>query len=135
MKRKITTEQVRPQYCIDLDWYQQNGRSFSTLAESRLCPKCRKRLKPTEEKLSGTELLATFRDCCSKTRGFIAREQPVLESAFRLFLSNGNKPLDMEELGRQLSERRGGDTASTSTELLSRLLGNDRYYGLRQVAS
>jgi len=37
-------------------------------------------------------------------------------------------------LGKQLGERWGGAPQRTSVEVLSRLLGNERYYGLRQVA-
>ncbi|GAH99783.1 unnamed protein product, partial [marine sediment metagenome] len=47
--------------------------------------------------------------------------------------ANGNQPLDLEELGRQLSEWRGRDTYRTSAGILSRLLKSDQYYGLRQV--
>jgi len=116
---------------IDLDWYQQYNRSFSTLAEGSLCPKCRERLvgkvTPVEE------LLTNIRDCCSKNPDFITPETPILESVFRLFLANGNQPLDLEELERQLKERRGDDFR-ISVEVLSRLLSSDQYYGLSEVS-
>ena len=79
------------------------------------------------------ELLSTVKDCCSKSPDFITDKLPILDSIFRLFLANGNQPLELEELGGQLSEWRGGDTYSTSAEILSRLLKSDQYYGLRQV--
>ena len=126
----MTTEQVSPVWFIDLDWFQQNNRLFSALAQSCLCPECRERLKG---EISAADLVTTIKDCCSKTPGFITGELPILVSIFRLFLANGNQPLDLEELGRQLSEWRGGDTYRTSAEILSRLLKNDQYYGLRQV--
>jgi len=126
----ITTEQVRPGWFINLDWFQQNDRSFSALAQGCLCPKCQKRLKG---EISATDLLTTIKDCCSKTPGFITGELPILASIFRLFLANGNQPLDLDEMERQLRDWRGGDTYRTSTEILSRLLKNDQYYGLRQV--
>ncbi len=78
--------------------------------------------------------MTTIKDCCSKTPGFITGELPILESIFRLFLANGNQPLDLEELGRQLSDWRGGNTYGTSPEILFRLLNKDQYYGLRQVS-
>ena len=126
----ITTEQVRPGWFIDLDWFQQSNRSFFTLARSCLCPKCRESLKG---EVSAADLIITIEDCCSKEPSFITGELPILESIYRLFLANGNQPLDLEELGKQLSERRGGDTYRTSVEILSRLLERDQYYGLRQV--
>lgn len=119
---------------IDLDWLEQNNRSFFILAQSGLCPECRERLEEGKEEISAADLLSNIRDCCSRTPGFITERLPILESVFRLFLANGNQPLDLEELGKQLVERQGGDTQRTSVEVLPRLLRDERYYGLRQVA-
>ena len=130
MDEDMATEQLRPGWFIDLDWYQGNERSFFSLAQGCLCPNCRGKLKA---EISAADLVTTIKDCCSKTPGFITAEVPILESIFRLFLAHGNQPLDLEELGRQLSDWRGGDTYRTSAEILSRLLRNDQYYGLRQV--
>jgi len=90
-------------------------------------------LRVDEGEASEADVLATIKDCCSKTPEFITGELPILESIFRLLLANGNKPMDLEEIGSQLSERRGGDATRTSVEVLSRILESDRYYGLRQV--
>ena len=132
-REDINPDQVRPRWSIDLDWYQLNNRSFFTLARSCLCPKCRQRLKVENEEISAADLLVTIQDCCSKKPGFITGELPILASIFRLFLANGNQPLDSQELSEQLSEWRGGDSYRTSVEILSRLLESDQYYGLRQV--
>ena len=129
-KEDVSTDQVSPRWFIDLDWHQQSNRSFLTLAQGCLCPKCQEWLKG---EISAANLLTTIKDCCSKTPDFITGKLPILESIFRLFLTNGNQPLDLEELGKQLSEWRGGDTYRTSVEILPRLLSSDRYYGLRQV--
>jgi len=125
----VTNEQVEPQWFVDLDWYQENGRSFAVLAQDCLCPKCRKRLKKGE--ISTADLSITIRDCCSKAPDFITGKLTILGSIFRLFLANGNQPLNLEELGEQLNEWRGRDSCRVSDEVLSGLLDNDRYYGLR----
>ena len=130
-KESIDTEQVEPCWFIDLDWYQQHNRSLLALAQRYLCSRCSERLKGGE--ISVADLLSSIKDCCSKTPGFITRKLPVLESIFRLFLANGNQPLSLEELGKQLSEWREGETYCTSPDILSRLLGSDQYYGFRQV--
>ncbi len=130
-KDSIDTDQVELHWFIDLDWYQQNNRSLVALAQGYLCPKCNEKLKGGE--ISVADLLLAIKDCCSKTPGFITRKLPVLESIFRLFLATGNQPLNSDELGKQLSEWREGDTYCTSPEILSRLLSSDRYYGLRQI--
>jgi hypothetical protein len=129
----MTNDQPSPRWFIDLDWLEQNNRSFLVLARGGLCPKCRERLGESKEKISAADLISNIRDCCSQTPGFITDRLPVLESIFRLFLANGNQPLDLEELVKQLSEWRG-DSRRTPAEVLSRLLKNERYYGLRQVA-
>lgn len=124
-------EQEEQRWFIDIDWFERNARSFSALAERSLCSKCRKRLKG--DKLSDDELFANIKDCCSGTAGFISGATPIMESVFRLFLANGNQALDIIDLGRQLSERRGVDTYRTSIEVLPRLLNHDQYYGIKPV--
>ena len=130
-KQDIITDQISPRWFIDLDWYRQSNRSFLALAQGCLCPKCGKRLKRGE--ISAADLVTTIRDCCSKTPDFITGKLPVLETIFRLFLANGNQPLDVEEVGRQLTDWCGGETSGTSARVLSRLLESDQYYGLRQA--
>ena len=129
----MTNDQPVGRWFIDLNWLEQNNRSFLALAQGCLCPKCRERLEVSKGEISAADLLATIKDCCSKTPGFVTDRSPILESVFRLFLANGNQPLDLKELGKHLTERRGGAPQRTSVEILSRLLGNERYYGLRQV--
>ncbi len=130
--QETDTEQVKTCWFIDLEWYQPNNRSFIVLAQSYLCPKCAKQLDAKGKYMSVNTLLSNIRDCCSHVPGFIADQQPIMESAFRLFLANGNQPLNLEELSSQLSEWRGGDYR-TSVEILSRLFKNNRYYGLREI--
>lgn len=128
------SDQVKLRWFIDLDWYQRNNRSFPALAQERLCPKCRERLKTQGKKeVSKAKLFSSLRDCCSKTPGFITHKLPVLESIFRIFLANGNQPLDLEELQKQLNELHSEYT-NVSVEVLSRLLSRDQYYGLRQAS-
>jgi len=127
------TDQLKTRWFIDLDWYQQHSRSFVTLAREYLCPNCAQRWATEKKQLSAEVLLTNIRDCCSHVPGFINDRLPVLESAFRLLLANNNQPIELEELGRQLSELRGGDTYRTSADILFRLLSKDTYYGFRQI--
>jgi len=133
MVEDVITEQIKSRWFIDLDWYQQSSRSFLTLAKHCLCPECRKRLK--EKEVSPEDLVSAIKDCCSQAKDFIADNLPILERIFRLFLANGNQPLDLEELGEQLRKWRGEGVYPTSPEVLSRLLESDQYYGLRKASS
>ena len=133
VKEKLGAQQSKPRWFIDLDWYKQTGRSFATLAQGCLCPRCRERLKAGE--ISEAELAANIRGCCSRLPGFITGEMAILAVIFRLFLANGNQPLTLAELSKGLSEWLGGNNYRTSVEVLSRLLEDERYYGIRRVLS
>jgi hypothetical protein len=131
----MTTEQdidiaeMQFRYFIDLEWYQQQERCFSTLAASRLCPTSRKKEKTKSE----AALLRIIKQCCSKRDGFITPNMPLLEMIFRLLLANGNQPLELGEMQEQLKKWLG-DTSNApdlSIPKLKRMLDNDRYYGLR----
>jgi len=133
----MTTEQdveiveKQPQYYffIDLDWYQRQERSFATLAASRLCPTSRKKEKTKSEAV----LLRAIKQCCSKRDGFITPNMPLLEMIFRIFLANGNQPLNLEQIQEQLQTWLGDSSSARdfSVAKLKRILENDRYYGLR----
>jgi hypothetical protein len=127
----MTNDQPAQRWFIDLDWLEEHNRSFLTLVQGCLCPKCTERLKKGKKQFSPAELISNIRHCCSKTPEFINNKSPVLYSIFRLFLANGNQPLSLEELGKKLAERQGGDTQHTPVEILSRLLSQDQYYGLK----
>ena len=130
---KRANGQEKTSWFIALDWFTQNNRSFSTLVRDYLCPNCARKLSEKGKAESPDAILSTITDCCAQVTDFINERLPILECIFRLFLTNGNQPLDLEELGQQLSERRGGDSHRTSVEMLSRLLENDQRYGLRQA--
>jgi len=116
-------------YFIDMNWYQEQGRSFMLLATSRLCPSSQKKKIPKSE----TALLNTIKQCCSKWEGFVTPSMPLLEMIFRLFLANGNEPLALEQIQAKL-EQRLSDTSGPrdfSIPKLKRIIDKDRYYGLR----
>lgn len=131
--KEMSAECEEQNWHIDVGWLEQNSRSFSSMAERCLCPDCRKWFKNEQTRPSAEELFANIKDCCSGTTGFISGTTPIMESAFRLFLANGNQSLDLIEMGRQLSDWRGIDTYRTSLDVLSRLLNKDMYYGIRPV--
>jgi len=130
---ETVVEQDNSRWAIDVAWLEEQGRVFPTMVERCLCAKCRKRLKSENQPVSVDGLLGAAGECCTHSGDYITGALPIMESIFRLFLAEGNKPVDLVELGQRLSERRGVDTYRTSVEMLSRLLRNDRYYGIRRV--
>jgi len=122
--------ETKPRYFIDLNRYEGSGRSFSALVQSRLCPSCQKKLGK-----KGFDPFATTKKCCSKKEDFITVNLPLKESLFRLFLSHGNKPLELEEIYNTLEERLAGvgDLRSFSQKTVQRLLEYDAFYGFSRV--
>lgn len=117
-------------YFIDLNWYREQERSFAVLTASRLCPSSREKEMPNSE----VALLHTFKKCCSKWEGFITPNLPLLEMVFRLFLANGNQPLELEQIQEQLQQWLGDSSLrDLSIPKLKRIIDNDCYYGLRPV--
>ncbi len=130
---RVETEQETARWAIDFEWLAQNGRLAAAMAWSALCPECRHRITAGPARAGLDEVMGAIRQCCAAKPGYINAELPIMESVFRLFLANGNEPLDVIELGRQLSERRGIDTYRTSVQVLTRLLEHDDTYGLRRA--
>jgi hypothetical protein len=130
VEEDISAEQPAERWFIDLEWFPQSNRSFLALAQECLCPACRQRFTAPPAEITANDLIKAIGDCCSKTAEFMPDDLPILESVFRLFLANRNRPLDLDELVRELMKRRAGSGYRTSPQVLSRLLKNDRYYGL-----
>jgi hypothetical protein len=127
----IVTRETEERWAIDLNWLKANNHSFTTMTKSCLCAKCRKKLKIDLGEATTGDILKALNNCCSRVDGFILPTLPLQESIFRIFLANRNQPLTIEELCRQMDERRGNNTYRTSAPVLVRLLKSDRHYGLR----
>ena len=132
-KEEETDELPKTRWAIDLAWFQQNDRSISVLIKGYLCPNCAKKFSTGEKEHTPKALMSAIKSCCSRAPDFINERLPILEGIFRLFLSKGNQPLDLEELGNHLSQLRGGDPYRSSPDTLSRLLKSDRYYGFQEI--
>jgi hypothetical protein len=143
----------RPRFFIDLQWYEDTNRSFRAMAQRRFCPSCQKKIGTEQQERVpmvdsktgrvvfemrnvpfGTNPMSVIRTCCSKQRGYITSDTPLLEAIYRVFLATGNQPADAERLREQLadwvtySDRPHGYAA----DLIERILGNDQTYGMRE---
>ena len=115
-------------YAIDLKWYDANRRSFAVLVRPCLCSTHRR----LGAEHSVEHILKTVRDCCARSPAFLSRKLPVLETAFRLFLADGNRPMPLEEIEQKLVRLRGRSSCPP-LPILARLLESDSYYGIRRV--
>jgi hypothetical protein len=131
-KKQESLQPEEARWAIALDWFQTSNRSASLLIKHYLCPTCARRLGAKKEP-APQALFSSIAECCSQTPDFINDKLPILESAFRVFLRNSNQPLTLKELSSELGRVRSGDIYRTSPEVLSRILKNDSYYGLREI--
>jgi hypothetical protein len=129
-QKSTPAEEVR--WSIALDWFLLNQRSALVLIQGYLCSNCARRVSDKKDPNMKT-ILGAIQKCCSQTPDFFNDKLPILESIFRLFLRNGNKPLTLKELSSELGQVRSGDIYRTSPEILLRLLKNDRFYGLQEI--
>jgi hypothetical protein len=127
------TQQSKEKWFIDKDWFRINNRSLSILSRGCLCPECLKRFNQDTRSVSDDKLIKSIKDCCSRTPGYISATTPILECVFRIILANGNTPLPLEDIMRQLGERWGVSIYRVSEPVLYTLLNNDRYYGLSRM--
>lgn len=153
---ELQEEQPQPEpkkYYINVDWYDSVGRSFRAVAEKRFCASCKAKLgTETQERVPvidpktgrvvyemqtvpfGSNPMSAIRSCCSRERGYITADTPVLESVFRFFLANANQPAELETIREELSQWFPLTVRSHgySAELLQRLIEADDYYGLAE---
>ncbi len=130
MEKDKTGESEELSYLIDLDWFEQTGRSFVIIARHCLCPRCKERLASEPEAMTPASLVLNVRDCCSNVPGFIDPRLPLLEKVFRLSLSEGNRPVSLTEVTARLSLY-SDNPASLSPTSLKHLLDHNQYYGFR----
>lgn len=139
-------------YFIDTGSFERRGKSFLALAQSRFCPACRAKIgTSTQERVTaidpatgrvtftmkdvdyGANPFAVIRADCSRQRGFITAETPLMEAIFRVLLANGNQPMDLEQIREQLEQYVSPVAVGHgfAPDVLERAIGSDRYYGIR----
>lgn len=130
---------VDTKFHIDLTWWEKQHRDIRVLMHDLLCAECRENvgnvLEPrmvdvvdpdTAEVTRVDAIWEAIRACCSVRQDYITAETPLLDSVFRLFLANGNKPLSVQELYERLDKR--------PPETILRVLTKGQVYlGIRPV--
>ena len=145
-------EEQTTRYFIDEKWFTVHNKSFRAVAQTRMCPSCRKKLgTEVQERVPTVDArgrvvyemrsvpfasnpLSEIRKHCSKENGFLTAETPVLEALFRVFLANGNQPIDLESIREQLNAYTSSSDRprAYNPELLAKMLDSDNSYGLQE---
>lgn len=121
---------------IDFDWWENNDRDWRVYLRSNLCPEHKEAFEgiDADERVDWVDpdtaevqrvdgLQHVLISHCAKQPGFITEHSTLVDAVFRLFLSNGNSPLNAVELGEELGRQ--------PNVILRTLSGTRVYRGLR----
>jgi hypothetical protein len=127
---------LQTRFHIDFDWWRQNDQDWRVYLRNFLCPEHQLSYADIDihsqvdwvdvetaevQYVDGLQnILITH---CAKQPSFISQQSTLVDSVFRLFLSNGNLPMAIQELSEQL----GRDP----TTVLRTLTGGRVYKGIR----
>lgn len=146
-------QKEKAKFFIDARWYDEHNRSFLVLAQMRFCSACQAKIgTEVQEKVPtynqqtgrvvyetrstpyGANPFAVIRSCCSKAKGYITAETPVLEAIFRVFLANSNQPADASTIRERLAEwiPLSSKPHGYEADFLEQIIRSDNYYGLRE---
>lgn len=125
---------------IDFEWWKQNERDWHIFLRSFLCAEHQEAFANMEEgemidwidpqtaevkPVDGVQHALISH--CAQLPEFVNQRTAVVEAIFRLFLANGNIPMNAEELSKKL-----GKPADT---ILRTIAGPRVYRGLRPILS
>ena len=133
IKPKLTTP-----FKIDFDWWKKHDRDWRVFLRSFLCEEHQALFENsdndevidwvdpnTAEVTQVDGLLHVLITHCAKQEGFLDERMALVDSVFRVLLSNGNKPMNSQELGEMLNR--------PPSTILRTLSGIRVYKGIRPV--
>jgi len=104
-------------YCIDFDWWKEHDRDWKIYMRNFLCAYHSEIMQDisdneiidwidpiTAEVKTVDAIQHTLITHCVKEVDFKTTNSALVDSVFRLFLANGNKPLTCKELGKELGK-------------------------------
>ncbi len=136
------TKLIRPtldtRYHIDYNWWSKSERDLRVYLYSHLCPEHQEVYKThvdtesidwvdpdTAEVHRVDGLQHTLHVHCSQQPGYLQAHTTLVDGVFRVFLANGNAPVTVRELGKQLNK--------DPQMILRTLSGAQVYKGLRPL--
>jgi hypothetical protein len=137
--RSLIKPKLTSPFKIDFDWWKKNDRDWRVYLRSFLCEEHQKMFEnidsdevidwvdpKTAEVKQVDGLQHILISHCARENAFLNRNMALVDSVFRVFLSNGNEPLTPQELGDLL--HRQPDT------ILRTFSGLRVYKGIRPVS-
>jgi len=128
---------VNTKFHIDFSWWEKQNKDIHVFMRDLLCLECQSEIASsdpaalvdmidpeTAEVHQVDAMWEAIQACCSRKPDFIPPDAPILDSIFRTFLANGNKPLSPLELQSRLVKR--------PADLILRMLTKGQVYmGIR----
>jgi len=123
---------ISTMFHIDFEWLIENDQNWHISLSGYLCEKHRMFFDTTKghqmidsinpktgEVIQTDQLMDILMNHCAKQDNFIPPNGTLTDSVFRLFLSNGNQPLNAEEIGKIINR---------SPETILKTLSGPRIY-------
>lgn len=123
---------------IDFDWWKSQDRNWRNSLITFFCPQHAETFAEhvdtpemdlvdpeTGEVSQGDALIFTLIHHCAKQDEFITTNAPLVDTVFKVFLSNNNQPLNSEELSEIIHR--------PANTILSTIGANRVYKGIRPV--
>ncbi len=115
-RRSLIKPKLTSPFKIDFEWWKQNDRNWRVYLRSFLCEEHQQLFEnldndevidwvdpKTAEVQQVDGLQHILISHCAKQADFLTSNMALVDSVFRVFLSNGNKALTPEELGEILN--------------------------------
>lgn len=114
--RSLIKPKLTSPFKIDFEWWKKNDRDWRVYLRSFLCEEHQRMFEDLDndeiidwvdpktgeiEQVDGLQHILISH--CAKQDGFLNSNMALVDSVFRVFLSNGNKPLTPQELGDLLN--------------------------------
>jgi hypothetical protein len=135
-RRSFLRPTIDTPFHIDFEWWQDNDSNWRIFLQSYLCEKHQEVFKDQEDNVvidavdpetaeikQVDGLLYVLMNHCAKQEDFINDNMPLVAKIFRIFLSNGNKPLSPNDLSELVSK--------PARTVLVTLTGPQVYKGIR----
>ena len=123
---------ISTMFHIDFEWLMENDQNWHVSLSGYLCENHRAFFETNQENqlidsinpetgevIQTDQLMDILMNHCAKQNNFIPANGTLTDSVFRLFLSNGNQPLNSEEIGKFINR---------SAETILKTLSGPRIY-------
>lgn len=137
-RRSLIKPKTTSPFKIDFEWWKHHDRDWRVFLRSMLCDEHQKLFKDVENdevidwvdpntaeitQVDGLQhILITH---CAKQADFLNQRMSLVDSVFRILLSNGNKPMSPEQFSEVLNR--------PALTILRTLSGSRVYKGIRPV--